>query len=79
MSDEHIEQVERAEEENDDVEGHGMEPRPVDAPAAATEEPPDVEGHSMEPRPVDALAATEEPPDVEGHQLGGQVDPRPID
>lgn len=54
MSDEHIDQVERADEKDeDDVEAHHFD-APVDAPAAATEEPPDVEGHQLGGRPVDA-------------------------
>lgn len=41
----------------------------------------DVEAHGFNPSPVDSphAGATEEPPDVEGHQLGGRMDPRPID
>ncbi len=44
-------------------------------------EEPDVEGHAMD-SPVEAMDqrdATNEPPDVEGHQLGGRMDPRPVD
>ena len=58
MSEEGMDQVERADEpKDDDVEAHSLD-APVDAPHA-TEEPPDVEGHSfdsmdaMDARPID--------------------------
>lgn len=58
MSEDQIDQVDRADEpKGDDVEAHSFE-APVDAPNR-TEEPPDVEAHSfdsmdaMDARPVD--------------------------
>jgi len=58
MSEEQMDQVDRADEaKDDDVAAHSFD-APVDAPNA-TEEPPDVEGHSfdsmdaMDARPVD--------------------------
>ncbi len=47
MSEENMDQVDRADEQKDDaVEAHSLD-APKDAPHA-TEEPPDVEGHSFD-------------------------------
>jgi hypothetical protein len=41
-------QREEAEDDADDVEGHGFEPKDALGDKDATEEPPDVEGHSLD-------------------------------
>lgn len=56
MSDDRNDQIERADEQGDDVEAHSIEGpvgSPVGEPIGATEEPPDVEGHMHGGRPVE--------------------------
>lgn len=83
MSDDQIERAERTDDRaEEDVEAHMQDaPRDGSPHAGAREEPADVEAH-VQDAPRDGAphaGASEEPPDVEGHQLGGQMDPKPIE
>ncbi len=56
MSEDRNDQVERADEQRDDVEAHGFDGpvgSPVDSPIGATDDTPDVEGHMHGGRPVE--------------------------